>query len=296
MKFLIMLAIALAPAAALAADAPTTQPTHPTPTTQPTARQIVERIKQNVHIPWSAVTVDTFKAGDPDTPITGIATTHLDTLDVLKRAAASGKNLVITHEPTFYSHLDRTEPLRNDAVFQEKKAFIESHHMVVFRFHDHWHRREPDGIYLGVTEKIGWKPYQRPGEHAFFDIPPATLESIAADLKEKLHATVVRAVGPREMKLSKVGMLLGAAGSPNHIKMLERPDVELLIIGESAEWETVEYIRDAQSEGKTKALLLLGHANSEEAGMDTCAHWLRTFVPEVPVEFIPCGDPFWEPK
>ncbi|HLN00503.1 MAG TPA: hypothetical protein VK335_14550 [Bryobacteraceae bacterium] len=36
-----------------------------------TARQVIERIQKNVGVPWRAETVDTFKAGDPDTPVTG---------------------------------------------------------------------------------------------------------------------------------------------------------------------------------------------------------------------------------
>ena len=54
-------------------------------------------------------TVDTFKAGDPDTPVTGIAVTMMATLDVLQRAAANHQNLIITHEPTFFSHQDTPE-------------------------------------------------------------------------------------------------------------------------------------------------------------------------------------------
>ena len=50
----------------------------------------MERIKQNVHCPWEPVTVDTFKAGDPDTEVTGIATTCLATLDIPFRVAAMG--------------------------------------------------------------------------------------------------------------------------------------------------------------------------------------------------------------
>src|SRR5438034_809845 len=66
-----------------------------------TARAVIERIQKNIGVPWQAQTVDTFKAGDPDTPVTGIATTFMATYDVLQRAAASGKNLIVTHEPTF---------------------------------------------------------------------------------------------------------------------------------------------------------------------------------------------------
>ncbi len=272
-------------------------PAPASPTTRPTARLIVERIKQNVGVPWNTATVDTFKAGDPDTAVTGIATTHLDTLEVLQKAAAAGCNLVISHEPTFYNHLDRTEQFDGDAVLAEKRAFIAQHGMVVFRFHDHWHRRQPDGIDQGVVRKIGWEKFRKPGEtRGLFEIPRTTLEDLARELKGKLGATVVRAVGKPEATFSKIGMLPGAAGSAAQIKMLEREDVEVLLIGETPEWETVEYVRDAVTEGRPKALLLLGHANSEEAGMENCAEWLKGFVSEVPVKFIPAGDPFWEPK
>ena len=40
----------------------------------------------------------------------------------------------------------------------------------------------------------------------------------------------------------------------------------------------------------------MGHVVSEELGMKECADWLRSFVPEVPIEFIPAGEPFWVPE
>jgi hypothetical protein len=30
--------------------------------------------------------------------------------------------------------------------------------------------------------------------------------------------------------------------------------------------------------------------------MEECARWLKTFVTEVPIEFIPASEPFWTPK
>jgi len=35
--------------------------------------------------------------------------------------------------------------------------------------------------------------------------------------------------------------------------------------------------------------------NSENGGMRYCAEWLRDFVHEVPVGFIPAPEPFWPP-
>src|SRR6516162_2109125 len=85
-----------------------------------TARQVIERIQQNVGVPWAQQTVDTFKAGNPDTAVKGIATTMMATLDLLQRAAGAGRNLVITHEPTFYSHEDNIKDLAGDPVFEDK--------------------------------------------------------------------------------------------------------------------------------------------------------------------------------
>ena len=66
------------------------------------------------------------------------------------------------------------------------------------------------------------------------------------------------------------------------------------IAGETHEWETVEYVTDARSEGRAKALILLGHIASEQAGMEECARWLRTFLTGVPIEFVATSD-MWAP-
>src|ERR1700716_2488291 len=76
-----------------------------------TAREVVAEIQKQVGVEWKKETVDTFKAGNPDTAVTGIAVTMMATMDVLQRAASSGKNLIITHEPTFYNHLDKLDVL-----------------------------------------------------------------------------------------------------------------------------------------------------------------------------------------
>src|SRR5262249_5112881 len=134
-----------------------------------TARQVIERIQSHVGVPWQAETVDTFKAGNPDTPVTGIAVTMMATLDVLQRAAAAHNNLIIPHEPTFFDHLDKATDLaagENDAVLRRKREFIEKNGLIIWRFHDHWHRRKPDGIQAGMVHALGWEKFQDPAnEH-----------------------------------------------------------------------------------------------------------------------------------
>jgi putative NIF3 family GTP cyclohydrolase 1 type 2 len=265
--------------------------------TKPTAGQIIERIQKNAGVPWTTPTVDTFKTGNPDESVTGIAVTMMATLDVLERAAAANCNLVITHEPTFYSHLDTLSQLekQHDAVLAAKQKFIQDHHLVVWRFHDHWHARKPDGILLGMTHALGWEKFQNPENQQLFTLPDTRLDTLAGEIKQKLDIRVLRVVGDPQLKVTKVAFLPGAAGSERQIQLLERDDVEALLIGEVPEWETIEYVADAATEHKRKALILIGHIKSEQAGMEECTRWLKTFITDVPVHFVPTPEPYWQP-
>jgi putative NIF3 family GTP cyclohydrolase 1 type 2 len=242
-----------------------------------------------------ANTVDTIKAGDPATVVTGIATTFTPSMEVLRRAVAAGDNLIVTHEPTFYNHLDDPALFVDDSVYKEKLAYIREHHLVIWRFHDTWHLREPDGIVEGFVAQAGWKKYRNPGEQMFFTLPQTTVLRLARDLQRRFHARSIRIVGDPGMKITKVAYRPGASGEAKQVKALERDDVEVLVAGEASEWETVEYARDAQLQGRRKALILLGHLTSEETGMDFCATWLGPLFPGMKVQFIPAGEPYWTP-
>ncbi len=265
-----------------------------------TAAQAIERIVTATGATQPLNTVDTIKAGDPATPVTGIATTFSPTMDVLRKAVAAGDNLIVTHEPTFYNHLDSPAMFVDDPVYKEKLGYIEEHHLVIWRFHDTWHLRQPDGIAEGFAAQAGWKAYQIPGSPAeqgfFYKLPETTLQFLALDLKRRFHARAIRIVGDPSMKITKVAYAPGASGEAKHVKALERDDVQVLIVGEAPEWETILYARDAQLQGRKKALILLGHTLSEEAGMDTCAKWLGPIFPGLKIDFIAAGEPYWTPE
>jgi putative NIF3 family GTP cyclohydrolase 1 type 2 len=264
-----------------------------------TAREVIARIQGHVGIPWMQQTVDTFKAGNPDAEVKGIAVTMMATLDVLQRAAAAGQNLIITHEPTFFNHLDKPDDLEqkeNDPVLAAKRTFIGEHGLVIWRFHDHWHRMKQDGIELGMAHALGWEKFQDSSNQYLFAIPETDLAHLAGDLKSRLKIRVMRVVGDPKLKVNKVALVPGASGFAKETRALEISDVQVLITGEPREWETVEYVADAVTEGKPKALIILGHIPSEQAGMEECVRWLKTSVSEVPIEFVPAREPFWAPK
>jgi putative NIF3 family GTP cyclohydrolase 1 type 2 len=264
-----------------------------------TAHEVIARVQEHVGIPWMQQTVDTFKAGNPETEVKGIAVTMMATLDVLQRAAAAGQNLVITHEPTFFNHQDKPDDLEqkdNDPVLAAKRAFIKEHGLVIWRFHDHWHRMKQDGIEAGMAHALGWEKFQDSSNQYLFTIPETNLEHLATDVKSRLKIRIMRVVGDPKLKVKKVALVPGASGFAKETRALEINDVQVLITGEPREWETVEYVADAVTEGKPKALIILGHIPSEQAGMEECVRWLKTFVSEVPIEFVPAREPFWAPK
>ena len=261
-----------------------------------TATDAIQRIKQRYAAALPPNTVDTIKAGDASTPVTGIATTFLDTIDVLREANRRGANLVITHEPTFYNHLDDQSFFADDPVYREKLAFIQQHHMVVFRLHDGIHIASPDHIATGFLQTLGWQRYVDNGDPFLLTIPKTTLLRLSRELATKFDARTVRVVGDPNLEITHVAIRPGAAGLQKQVLALRSNDVEVLIAGESAEWETVEYVRDASAQGRHKALVLLGHEVSEEAGMKQCAEDIRPLFPNLQVIHIPAGQPLWSPQ
>jgi putative NIF3 family GTP cyclohydrolase 1 type 2 len=261
-----------------------------------TAGQVIERIKNNVGIPWRAQTVDRIIAGSAEMPVKGIATTMMATLDVVQRAAAAGRNMVITHEPTYFSHEDKADTLKEDATYQFKLDFLTKHEMVVFRFHDHWHARRPDGIATGMVRELGWEKNADPQNARQFLFDGIPLARFAKDIQAKLNIRVMRVVGDPTMRVSRVAASWGNVSLNPGIPLLAQPGVDVLVVGETREWEVVEYAQDIISSGKKKALIILGHVVSEQAGMKYCAEWLRSFITEVPVEFIAADEPYWSPE
>jgi putative NIF3 family GTP cyclohydrolase 1 type 2 len=279
-------------ASVLAADAILSARTRAVPLT---AADVIQRIRDRVGIPWRTETVDNVVAGNPQTTVKGIATTMMATLDVLQRAAAGGRNMVITHEPTFFSHQDKIDTLSEDPAYRAKAAFIRDHDMIVFRFHDHWHAMRPDGIATGMMKALGWDSRVDRDHPREFVFPGTPLADLARDMESKLKIRTMRVIGDPKLPVRRVAVSWGyyTFAPPN--LPLARPDIDVFVVGETREWETVEHAQDLIAAGQKKGLVVLGHVVSEQAGMQYCAEWLRTFVTEVPIEFVPAAEPFWRP-
>lgn len=251
-----------------------------------TPQEVVNLIKKNVTCQWATETVDVFKAGNPDTPLKGIAVCMFADMETLREAVRQNCNFIIAHEPVFYSHFDETTSLTGDPVFEEKAKYIKENNLVIFRFHDHIHMTEPDGISVGMIRKLGLKRYSVNGSDTFFKLPEKTVAEYGNELKKSLNLETIRIVGNPDMKFTQLAFMAGAPGGQRHIQMMKNKDVEVILAGEANEWETYLYASDAIALGKNKAVIFLGHIKSEEAGMEYCAEWLQTFIKGVPIRFI----------
>jgi hypothetical protein len=274
------------------------------------AQQVVDRIRKNAGVPSQSQSLDTFKAGDPGTPVTGIATTGMATMDVLTRASRDKSNLVVTLEPTFFGRLDaQPDPAAgagrgggrgqagvsaDDPVYAAKKEFIQKNGLVVWRFTDLWRVRKPDPFATGLAGVLGWTKYQV-GDNVFrYDVPAVTLTALADDLAKRLRARAgIRVIGDPQTKVRRIALLPGVSTLAAAMKSL--PECDVLLAGETREWESVEYAQDTVASGQKKGMIMLGRVVSEEPGMNVCAEWLKALVPEVPVRWMAAGDPYWRP-
>lgn len=283
-----------------------------------TAQAVVDRIKQQVGVEWKAETLDTFKAGDPSTVVTGIVTTSSPTIAVLEGAVKAGANFVICCEPTFYGRADKPTPPTppptstprpgadtagdpanpaKDPVFAAKDALIARHKLVVWRFSDHWRLRKPDPFAQGLRDALGWSKFGTADadDAARVTMPTIALEPLAAAIKKSVGVRGgIRVMGDARSRLRTIGLLPGSTPIQAALRML--PGVDAIVAGEVREWETVEYVRDTLTTGRMKGLILIGRLVSEDPGMKVCADWLNTILPEVRATTIPAGDPYWRPR
>lgn len=262
-----------------------------------TAGEVVDRIKKNLGGPWRDTTYrDTFKFGGPDTEVTGIATTVFCSFEMVQKASAAGCNMIIPHEDTYWNDRDDVAIVSGDPLYTKKVDFMRKNYIVVFRIHDHMHSQRPDFTYVGSARDVGLDPkYETaPNSHRFV-VPETTLGALASQVKARSGARALRVVGDPNARISRIQLGVGYATPPVH-----NPDVDVVISGEQQETDgtldSPAYVLDAVTLGINKGWIMLGHAISEEAGMLEMAQWIKGFVPEIPVQLVKAGEPFWAPR
>jgi len=256
-----------------------------------TAQQVADRIRANLGVDWRPQTVDGFKAGDAAATVTGIAVTVLATTDVLRRAAAAGQNLIITQEPLYYATNDDAGNRVKDPVYLAKKAVIDEHRLVVFRFTEHWNARQPNESAKALAATLRLTK-ELPDAPQTYQIPETPLAALAAQIRNRLAIRGgLRIVGQPNLRVRMIYLAPGTTSLSMAVTNLQKADA--ILAGEPREWEAIPYTLDTWSSDRGKGLISIGRMVSEGPGMSACAAWIRSLVPEVRVDATAVSDPYW---
>lgn len=292
-----------------------------------TAQAVVDRIKKKFGPGWMPTPVDDFIAGKPGTEVTGIVTTYAPTMEVLKKAVSSGKNMIVSRESPYWVRMNQwgggtqfqglpsnwpngqdflkqeAGAAETDPTYKAKKDYIEANNLVVYRFFANWNAQTVDYQLKGLAKALDWESRYKPSggvpwgyNNGFFELPPTTLKEIAIAIKKKLGAKSIRVAGDPNTVVHKAALSHGMYWLPDIQKLYAEPGVDLLVMGEP-QWENEVglYSFDVADSGQKKGYIVLGQQVSEEPGMVEMAAWIKPIVAEIPVEHISAGEPCWMP-
>lgn len=257
---------------------------------------------------------DGIKAGNPDQECTGVVSALVPTVEVIRKTASLGCNLLYVHEPTSYLSPDFPDwkaafPCH---IFEEKKKLLNDSGIVVYRDHDHAHAHRPDSIFTGVIRYLGWEPYVQKTSVVpygyLIELPKSqSVRDLNRLLIEKTGANGIRYIGNPDAMVKRIALIghiyPGAFVSERFendcyddyptqiIRAMEENHIDAVLPGEVVEWNLLSYIRDASAFGESKVCFNLGHFNWEQLGSKFAVDWLKGILDqEVPITWIPTGD------
>jgi putative NIF3 family GTP cyclohydrolase 1 type 2 len=260
------------------------------------ARDIDRHMRQvGTWVDWSQ-TVDTFKAGDPEAEVRGIAVAWQSQWPALREAQRTGCNLFITHEPTFYVHRDDDPGGFADEHLEAKRAWLSETGMVVYRCHDVWDVVPEHGIRDSWARGLGLDgPLLAEDARRYYGLYAVEKQTVH-DLAQRLAGRVrglgqqhVQVVGDPERLVRHLAIGTGAACRVPAMAALrtpagEAPDALLVTDDGMRFWADGSWAID-----RDLPLLVVNHATAEEWGMQSLARYLEQHFPGTPVRHLAQG-------
>jgi putative NIF3 family GTP cyclohydrolase 1 type 2 len=241
------------------------------------------------HATWVdwADSVDAFKCGDPDAEVRRVAVLWMLTVEAIERVSQLGANLVVTHEPTFYTHVDAVSAVGDHPVYARKRELIEQAGLTVLRIHDSWDGWPGIGIgdSLATLLGLGEAVVQR-GLHKIYQVPPMRLDDLAAMTGGKIGVNPVLVAGDPNRMVSRIDLAYGALGGLDSMNWVACEGVDAVIAGELSHWKEIRYLLDCGV-----AVILTDHAASENPGLRNLAEFIHQQF-NVPADFVEVGSPF----
>ncbi len=249
-------------------------------------------IKTSGYYPENSV--DKVIVGNPEKEIKKVLTTWICSMDAVKAAIAGGFDSIISHEPTFYFHmneLENLETLEDDsykkAVGLEKKKLLNDYGIVVLRVHDSWDIRPYYGMADSWERILGFSnpvAFARDGFQRRYDIEPVTLDDLAKRVAAKtalLGEPLVQVIGDGGKIVSKICFGPGYASNTQMGKELDC-DVNIICDDSSVFWMDIQYAMDLNY-----PLIRVNHGTSEEPGSKMITQYIREHYKDIYAEHFP---------
>lgn len=237
-------------------------------------------------------TNDTVKTGSVDKEICAVGVTMFPTTSVIKKAKELGVNFLIAHEGI--DCVDEKGEMHE--VSKEKFRMLENFDITEMRFHDMAHTMDPDVIFEGGVKMLNLKGIMESGNYygglyknnrLILD-KPITARELGKVIEKNFNCPHVRIAGELYKEGKIVACCFGAGGNV----MLELGHVDFVITGELCEWREAELTKDYAEQGFNKAIIVMGHAGSEYAGMITLGKKIKERHREFPIYYLECGDSY----
>jgi len=264
-----------------------------------TAKDIHNHLRSLVEV--NEPSVDRFIIGNPEAEVKKIGTAWMPYWKTLKEAKSADVNLMIVHEPTFYTHwdldahkwdyYDAPSPARENYFEQrdKKKKWIEENEMVIIRCHDVLDKIADWGIPYAFGQGLGFSNDQIIRSKTFYNI--YSVESQPANVIAKHIAVKLKAIGQpgvsfygdENFMVKTVGLGTGCICDPLEYSELN-PDMFIGIDDTIRTWVQTTYAEDTG-----KPLIVVNHGTSEEFGVRSLNNHLKSVFKNHEVIHFPEG-------
>ena len=231
-------------------------------------------------------TVDTFKAGSPETPVRGIAVAWMPYNHALEEALNLGCNLFITHEPTYFNHRDDDPEIFRFPAARAKKAFIERSGLAIIRCHDVWDQYPEIGIPTGWGKVLGLgSPIDGGGYYYVYDGMGRQAGVIASQIARRtadMGQPAVQMIGPEDKPVRRIVLGTGAITPMFHFIEKLAADMAICVDDDFTYWRDGAFAIDAGF-----PVAVVNHPVAEEYSMKLLALHLKERFKQVPVHHLP---------
>lgn len=227
-----------------------------------------------------ASTVDKVIMGDPDKPVQRILVTWMISPYTVAYAAKNGFDMIMTHEPTLYSHADELGALETKlppemrATARLKRDSILSAGLAVVRNHDVWDFFPDVGVPYAFAKALGipGRPAAVIPYHHRYDIAPASAGSLAsgfAGYAASVGEHAIELFGDPAAVVTKLG--IGTGCGCDIAKFISIGcDAAVVCDDGSCYWNKISFAKDAGF-----PVIRMAHHTTEEASMVTLTAFIK---------------------